>query len=85
MTSTDEIYALAGVDHITIAPYLLQQLSQPSSVPHTESLFDSDVPPAISVAQESFVNDESAYRIAFTRDLHGASEEKLTQASLDEG
>ncbi|KMK59609.1 transaldolase [Aspergillus fumigatus Z5] len=85
LTSTDEIYALAGVDHITIAPYLLQQLSQPSSVPHTESLFDSDVPPAISVAQESFVNDESAYRIAFTRDLHGASEEKLTQASLDEG
>ncbi|RHZ68960.1 hypothetical protein CDV55_104920 [Aspergillus turcosus] len=80
LTSTNEIFALAGVDHITIAPGLLKQLEQPSSAFQTESLFDSDVSSAISVAEQSFVNNESAYRIAFTRDLHGASEEKLTQA-----
>jgi hypothetical protein len=84
LTSTDEIFALAGVDHITIAPGLLKQLEQPSSAFQTESLFDSDVESAISIAEQSFVSNESAYRIAFTRDLHGASEEKLTQASWDE-
>ncbi|KAB8218293.1 hypothetical protein BDV33DRAFT_192819 [Aspergillus novoparasiticus] len=80
LTSTDEIFAMAGVDHITIAPKLLQQLSQPNSVPQIQSLFDSDAPAVLPPSSLSFVNDESAYRLAFTRDLHGASEEKLTQA-----
>ncbi|KAB8274087.1 hypothetical protein BDV30DRAFT_226190 [Aspergillus minisclerotigenes] len=80
LTSTDEIFAMAGVDHITITPNLLQQLSQPNSVPQIQSLFDSDTPAVLPPSSLSFVNDESAYRLAFTRDLHGASEEKLTQA-----
>lgn len=79
LTSTDEIFAMAGVDHITIAPNLLQQLSQPDSVPQIQSLFDSDAPAVLPPSSLSFVNDESAYRLAFARDLHGASEEKLTQ------
>ncbi|KAF7123011.1 hypothetical protein CNMCM5793_001187 [Aspergillus hiratsukae] len=81
LTSTDEIFCLAGVDHITILPHLLKELHQPSSAFDQQSYFAHDVEPP---AEHSFVNDESAYRIAFTRDLHGASEEKLTQASWDE-
>lgn len=94
LTSTSEIYALAGVDHITIAPGLLAQLAEANSTPEVESLFDVGAAAGTGVATttgdvgkegkgkgESFVNDESAYRMAFTRDLHGASEEKLSQVS----
>lgn len=80
LTLTDEIFAMAGVHHITIAPNLLQQLSQPDSVPQVQSLFDSDTLAAGPSSPLSFVHDESAYRLAFTRDLHGASEEKGMQA-----
>ncbi|KAI9045407.1 transaldolase family protein [Aspergillus affinis] len=80
LTSTNEIFALAGVQHITIAPGLLEELSQSSSVPSVQSLFDTNVPAITPTSNLSYVNDESAYRLAFTRDLHGASEEKLTQA-----
>lgn len=80
LTCTSEIYALAGVQHITIAPGLLAQLAQPSSAPEVQSLFDSGVGPSGTASGVSFINDESAYRLAFTRDLHGASEEKLLQA-----
>ena len=79
LTSTNEIFALAGVHHITIAPGLLEELSQPGSVPGMQSLFDANVPAITPAATLSYANDESAYRLAFTRDLHGASEEKLTQ------
>lgn len=87
LTSTSEIYALAGVDHITIAPGLLAQLAQANYTAEVQSLFDvaagtgaGDV--GKGKGKESFVNDESAYRMAFTRDLHGASEEKLSQVSV---
>ncbi|KAF9894880.1 hypothetical protein FE257_004501 [Aspergillus nanangensis] len=80
LTSAGEIFALAGVQHITIPPGLLAQLSQPGLVPDMQSLFDIGVPAAVPGPNLSFVNDEAGYRIAFSRDLHGASEEKLTQA-----
>ncbi|KAB8076452.1 transaldolase [Aspergillus leporis] len=80
LTSTDEIFAVAGVHHITIAPNLLAQLARPDAVPQIQSLFDYSAPAALPTSPLSFVNDESAYRLAFTRDHHGASEEKLTQA-----
>lgn len=83
LTSTSEIYALAGVQHLTIAPGLLEQLAQPNSVPEVQSLFDSGVNAWSPGSDVSFVNDESAYRMAFTRDLHGGSEEKLSQVSGD--
>ena len=79
LTSTSEIYALAGVQHLTIAPGLLEQLVQPGSGPEVQSLFDTEVVASLPGPDVSFVNDESAYRLAFTRDLHGASEEKLSQ------
>ncbi|PLB45986.1 transaldolase [Aspergillus steynii IBT 23096] len=80
LTSTNDIFALAGVQHLTIAPGLLEELSQPGSVPVMRSLFDTDVPAITPASTLIYLNDEPAYRLAFTRDLHGASEEKLTQA-----
>ena len=79
LTSTSEIYALAGVQHLTIAPGLLEQLAQPGSGPGVQSLFDTDAVASLPGPEVSFVHDESAYRLAFTRDLHVASEEKLLQ------
>ncbi|OJZ90407.1 hypothetical protein ASPFODRAFT_126076 [Aspergillus luchuensis CBS 106.47] len=83
LTSTNEIFALAGVQHITIAPGLLEELVKPleGKVP-VESLFDSPavVEGAVPGKEVSYVGDEAGYRIAFTRDANGLSEEKLTQA-----
>lgn len=85
LTSTSEIYALAGVDHITIAPGLLAQLAEANPTPEVESLFNVGAAAGTGdvgkEGKESLVNDESAYRMSFTRDLHGASEEKLSQVS----
>lgn len=70
--------ALAGVDHITVAPPLLELLSLPDC-PITPSFFDRDATGILALTKTSYLKDEAAYRIAFTRDLSGASEEKLTQ------
>ncbi|OJJ48452.1 hypothetical protein ASPZODRAFT_62478 [Penicilliopsis zonata CBS 506.65] len=78
LTSTDEILQLAGVDHITIAPGLLEQLAGSASTNSVPSLFDAS--PVLHDFETSFINDESRYRLAVTRDLDGASEGKLTQA-----
>lgn len=82
LTSTEEIFSLAGVDHITIAPPLLEQLAQPGSVPTTQSFFDRDLSTVEVPSKVSFVNDPSAYRVAFSRDQGGAGEEKLTQVNI---
>jgi hypothetical protein len=68
--------ALAGVDHITISPTLLQKLVEtPASEKTRGSLFDEEVqvPPMLS-----FTN-EPEYRIAFTLSGKGEGERKLTQ------
>lgn len=78
LTSTDEIFALAGAHHITIAPGLLQQLSLPVSSPLPASLFDSELP-SPSPKMIPYVNDEAGYRIAFSRSENGAGEKKLIQ------
>lgn len=69
---------LAGVDHLTIAPYLLTQLAQ-STPSDVKSLFD--VPPTVPVPTPgtSYINDVERYRITFARDLGGASSRKLTE------
>jgi transaldolase len=78
LTSIDEIMALAGVDHITISPQLLQEMVRtPASEKTKASLFDGEieVPPMLS-----FTN-EAEYRIAFTLSGKGEGERKLTQVS----
>lgn len=74
------------MQHITIAPGLLDELAKPlleGKVP-VESLFESPavVEAAVPGKEVSYVGDEAGYRIAFTRDANGLSEEKLTQVSL---
>ncbi|KAL4993725.1 hypothetical protein BDV10DRAFT_198094 [Aspergillus recurvatus] len=80
LTSTDEIFALAGAHHITIAPGLLLQLSTPVSGPLPASLFDSGPPSPGPKAMVSYVNDEAEYRIAFSRSDNGSGGKKLVQA-----
>lgn len=78
LTTTDEVLALAGADHITVAPPLLQLLSRPEcAIP--SSVFDNAVAQVPPPLKPLYMKDEAAYRIAFTRDLAGASEEKLSQ------
>lgn len=73
--------ALAGVDHITIAPGLLQELATtPASALATKSLFDGK-PEVSPMAKRVFGRDEAGYRIAFTRSANGEGERKLTQVS----
>ncbi|RDW61848.1 transaldolase family protein [Aspergillus mulundensis] len=81
LTSTDEIFALAGAHHITISPGLLRQLSTPVSGPVTASLFDSELP-YLEPKLISYVNDEAGYRGAFGRADNGAGVTKLTQAII---
>jgi hypothetical protein len=82
LTSIDEIMALAGADHITISPGLLEKLVEvPASHKTTESRFDAkiDMPPMLS-----FTN-EPEYRIAFTLSGKGEGERKLTQVGFSHG
>jgi Transaldolase/Fructose-6-phosphate aldolase len=81
LTSTDEVLALAGVDHITVAPPLLELLAVPGC-PIPPSFFDNDTSRLTALPKTPYLKDEAAYRIAFTRDLAGASEEKLTQVCI---
>ncbi|OOF90373.1 hypothetical protein ASPCADRAFT_135222 [Aspergillus carbonarius ITEM 5010] len=84
LTSTTEIYALAGVHHITIAPKLLEELTKQSfeggaSVPSLLETSKLDTSDKLKKPM-SFLNDESGYRLEFTREGKGVSEEKLIQA-----
>ncbi|KAJ5831896.1 hypothetical protein N7474_000207 [Penicillium riverlandense] len=79
LTSTAEIYSLAGVDHLTIAPHLLAQLTEPAPT-STKSLFDEAPTVPIPEPGTSFLNDPAKFQIVFVRDLGGASHIKLTEA-----
>ncbi len=71
---------LAGADHITIAPGLLQELAiTPASSLTTVSLFENKTP--AKIGKFAFEDRESEYRIAFTRSDGGEGERKLTQVS----
>ncbi|KAJ5512709.1 Aldolase-type TIM barrel [Penicillium fimorum] len=78
LTSVEEIFFLAGVDHLTIAPALLTQLTKPY-VGNVKSLFDIAPTLPIPTRGISFINDPGSYQITFSRDLGGASHIKLTE------
>lgn len=84
LTSTDEIMALAGVHHITIAPSLLVELQRKSTEGlNVKSLFDTR-DEEVWRAGEKMVwgMDEGRWRIDFTRSCagDGEGERKLVQA-----
>lgn len=75
---------LAGAHHITVAPPLLIKLSETPANPwegDTGSVFSKD-----KARDETFgdyggiLDDESAWRLAFTRSLDGKAEGKIIQA-----
>lgn len=86
LTSIGDVMTLAGLDHITVSPALLQQLHQ-TAIPRDgkasdttlEALVPSQVAITIDQAQ-SLVRDEAAWRFAFTRSDNGKNEAKLVQA-----
>ncbi|TVY20868.1 Transaldolase [Lachnellula arida] len=81
LTCIEEIMALSGVHHITIAPGLLKELSEkPAAGNQTASLFD-DAPVGWKTQELlRFAGDEKAFRIAFTLSGGGEGERKLGQA-----
>ncbi len=79
LTSVDEIMSLAGVDHITISPGLLEKLSETPASENTKgSLFDEEIEVPAMLAFTS----EPEYRIAFTLSGKGKGERKLTQVNF---
>ena len=80
--------ALANVDHITIAPKLLQQLASietdPSDYANTRfAIHQVEVDSDRAPSRISYVDDEAAFRMAMTREANGASEGKLIQVHED--
>jgi transaldolase len=78
LTSTEEIFQLAGIDHLTIAPHLLEQLALPMSF-DVKSLFDVASAEPIPAPDTSYLHDYSLYQITFARDRGGTSQVKLTE------
>lgn len=81
LTSVEEIFLLAGVDHLTIAPGLLAQLTQPYAG-NVKSLFDIAPTLPIPAHDVSFISDPGSYLITFTRDQRGACQIKLTEVCV---
>ena len=78
LTSVEEIFQLAGVDHLTIAPHLLNELSQTQS-PAAKSSFDAAPTVPVTEPGTSYLNDHGRYQITFARDSGGASQRKITE------
>lgn len=78
LTSTEEIFQLAGADHLTIAPRLLEQLALPMGTNMT-SLFDAAPTEPVPAPGASYLHDAGRYQIIFARDRGGASQIKLTE------
>lgn len=74
---------LAGVHHITVAPPLLIKLSETPANPwegDTGSVFKADKAGETFGDYSNILEDESAWRLAFTRSLDGKAEGKIVQA-----
>jgi transaldolase len=86
LTSVKDVMTLAGLDHITISPGLLQELNETSSAQDgtasgttLEALIPGEVAITIDNAH-TLVRDEAAWRFALTRSADGENEAKLIQA-----
>lgn len=73
---------LAGVHHITVAPHLLSELAKTPA-----NSWEGDVGSVLKAGKEEvfgdyggIVENESAWRLAFTRSQEGKSEGKIIQA-----
>ena len=81
LTSIQEVMMLAGAHHITVSPPLLKKLAETPANP-----WEGDTGSVFKEADTSFadykaiLDDESAWRLAFTRSVNGQSEGKIIQA-----
>ncbi|KAL9118355.1 MAG: hypothetical protein Q9187_005100 [Circinaria calcarea] len=87
LTTRAEVMAVSGVHHMTIAPPLLQELSQTkASESYTEkpSLFEEDVASSGNRIPSlmNFLDDEAGFRLALSRNSNGVNEGKLIQVRL---
>ncbi|RYP34182.1 hypothetical protein DL767_004409 [Monosporascus sp. MG133] len=85
LTSVQEVMRLAGAHHITVAPPLLTKLAETPANPwegDTGSVFSRDHGAGEEVFGDygGIVEDEGAWRLAFTRSLGGRAEGKIVQA-----
>ncbi|KND91694.1 Transaldolase, partial [Tolypocladium ophioglossoides CBS 100239] len=85
LTSVDDVMQLAGIQHITISPGLLHELSTTDASSWNGKLgeYFAQGPTKRSWETRDYVglmNDEGAWRLAFTRSGFGTSEGKIIQA-----
>lgn len=82
LTSIDEVLVLAGVDHITVSPPLLAQLSNTNCEDYKGEIGSALNTKNDDVKEDyaAILQDESAWRLAFTRSGRGTSEGKIIQA-----
>ena len=83
LTSIQEVMKLAGVHHITVAPPLLNKLAETPANPwegDTGSVFKDRKADETLGDYSGIIEDESAWRLAFTRSLDGKAEGKIVQA-----
>ncbi|KAG5913340.1 hypothetical protein E4U42_001272 [Claviceps africana] len=90
LTSLDEVMHLAGIQHITISPRLLDELAATDAAAWTGNLGEYfaqgpddgswDAGRRTAEDAAALAHDESAWRLAFTRSGFGASEAKIIQA-----
>ncbi|ORY70351.1 transaldolase [Pseudomassariella vexata] len=82
LTSIQEVMMLAGAHHITVSPHLLKKLAETPANPwegDTGSVFKGKDDVTFGNF-DKILNDESAWRLAFTRSSNGRMEEKIIQA-----
>ena len=84
LTSIDEVTQLAGVSHITISAPLLKELSREDveSEVSSQSLFNPNNKHLQPFDERVSLDDESAFRTAFSKANGGAGEVKLAQVRI---
>ncbi|KAF4989943.1 hypothetical protein FGRMN_8785 [Fusarium graminum] len=85
LTSVEEVMQLAGIQHVTISPNLLNGLASTDLSAWNGKLGDYFAQGPTNKSWDArdynaLVKDESAWRIAFTRSAFGANEGKIIQA-----
>lgn len=85
LTSVEEVLQLAGVHHVTISPILLTELARLDATAADNNLgeyFAVTQPPGSldPTKYSTILENESSWRLAFTRSGFGTSEGKIIQA-----
>jgi transaldolase len=85
LTSVEEVMQLAGIQHVTVSPTLLQEMSNRDAATLDGNLgqYFAEGPSKSgweTVEYDGIIKDESVWKLAFTRSGFGTSEGKIVQA-----